>query len=78
MIGLTVKYILGDGNCMFRAIADQLSGQADDHMEYRRQIMDFIGSRKDYFSLFIEDESIDDYIDRMRYGARILVLLKLS
>jgi len=67
-VGLTIKYMDGDGNCLFRSVADQLTGNADGmHMDVRRKVMDYIAAHKDHFSLFIEDdEPFDDYVERMR------------
>ena len=65
---LTIKYMDGDGNCLFRSVADQLTGNADgQHPDVRRKVMDYIEAHKDHFSLFIEDdEPFDDYVARMR------------
>jgi OTU domain-containing protein 3 len=66
-LGLTVRLVRGDGNCMFRAIADQLSGDQECYMSFREKIMDYIESRQDHFSLFMEDdEKFEVYLDRMR------------
>ena len=65
--GLGVKYIDGDGNCLFRSLADQLFGDTNKHMDIRNIIMNYMISEKDHFSLFIEDdEPFDDYIERMK------------
>jgi OTU domain-containing protein 3 len=66
--GLQIKYMDGDGNCLFRSIADQLSGRPNDHYIYRQKVMAYIEEEKDHFSLFMEDdEPFDDYIARMKY-----------
>jgi uncharacterized protein YozE (UPF0346 family) len=55
------------GNCLFRALSDQVTGTNKQHFEIRRQIIDYIESHKEHYSLFIEDdEPFDDYISRMR------------
>ncbi len=38
--GLTMKDVEGDGNCMFRAIADQLEGNENLHEKYRILALD--------------------------------------
>lgn len=69
-LGLQVRVISGDGNCMFRSIGDQLFGSAVSHSDIRSQVVNYMIKEKDTFSLFVEDdESFVDYIDRMRYCA---------
>ncbi len=66
-MGLRVKYMATDGNCMFRSIADQIEGNTDHHHRYRGQIMDYIAANEEYFTPFIEDdETFEDYVSRMR------------
>lgn len=66
-LSLKVKYIDGDGNCLFRSIADQLLGNPEQHGTIREKIVTYISDNKDHFSLFIEDdEKIEDYLVRMR------------
>jgi len=65
-VGLRIVSITGDGNCMFRSISDQLCGVQANHWEYRKHIVDFINAEREQFEPFIEDdESFDDYIQRM-------------
>lgn len=66
-VGMYVKVMEGDGNCMFRSIADQLFGSLVGHIHIRMQVVDYMVKEKDNFSLFVEDdETFDDYISRMR------------
>lgn len=54
----------GDGNCLFRAIADQLEGNEKLHRKYREAAVDFITENKEAFAPFIEDdETIDQYLE---------------
>jgi hypothetical protein len=64
--GLTVHIMDGDGNCLFRSIADQVAGDAELHMVIRSRIMRYIKANGDHFRLFMEDdEDFDAYIERM-------------
>jgi hypothetical protein len=64
---LRVKYVSGDGNCLFRSFADQLTGLETNHFEFRKTVMDYIEQHAEHFSLFMEDdEPFDDYVERMR------------
>lgn len=64
--GLYIKYMEADGNCMFRSIADQLVDDPNQHLSYRKKIMEYIESNREHFSLFMEDdEPFDDYLARM-------------
>ena len=55
-----------DGNCMFRAIADQLEGDEAFHVNMRVECVNYIRKNKDMYVPFIEDdETIDQYCDTM-------------
>jgi OTU domain-containing protein 3 len=64
---LQIRHVDGDGNCMFRSIADQLTGSEQNHYEFRSKVVDYIEVEEEHFKLFMEDdESFDDYVCRMR------------
>ena len=66
VLGVRVVGMVGDGNCLFRSIADQMEGNPNRHRHYRSTIISFISSRREDFEPFIEDdESFDDYVSRM-------------
>ena len=55
-----------DGNCLFRAIADQISGDGGDHRTLRARTVAHMQTYPDDFSPFIEDdEKFEGYLDRM-------------
>jgi len=54
----------GDGNCLFRAIADQLEGNEKLHKKYRQEAVKHIEDNKDMYAPFIEDdETIETYLE---------------
>lgn len=65
-----VHEVAADGNCLFRSLFDQLAaheGVPENHVELRRQIVDFIEQNSEFYSCFMEDdEKIEDYVKRMR------------
>ena len=64
--GLDIKEINGDGNCMFRAISDQISGAEDMHLELRNLSVDYMRDNSDDFQPFIEDdEEFNSYMQKM-------------
>jgi hypothetical protein len=73
-IGLALKEIAGDGNCLFRAISDQLRGSPNYHLEIRERICDHIEENEDLYQVFLE-ESLASYCSRMRqkgvYGGNL-------
>jgi transcriptional regulator with XRE-family HTH domain len=73
-IGLTLKDIAGDGNCLFRAISDQLKGSPNYHLEIRERICDHIEENEELYQVFLE-ESLASYCNRMRqkgvYGGNL-------
>jgi len=67
IIGLTIKDVAGDGNCLFRAIADQMEGNPNKHPAYRRRICEFIEANRDDYEPFLEDDEIwEEYLPRMK------------
>eukprot|EP00903_Cladosiphon_okamuranus_P014076 g13083.t1 len=69
-IGCKIKFIEGDGNCLFRSLADQLEGRPQDHYTIRAKVMDHIERNRDAFEPYMEDdESFDNYMGRMRGDA---------
>jgi hypothetical protein len=66
-VGLRVQRITADGNCMFRAAADQMHGDEDRHAALRQRACDLMEARREEFEPFVEDdESFDAYLKRMR------------
>uniref|UniRef100_A0A7S4PQM5 OTU domain-containing protein n=1 Tax=Guillardia theta TaxID=55529 RepID=A0A7S4PQM5_GUITH len=66
-LGLRIKIIEGDGNCLFRAIADQLHGDESLHHREREKTVNYMEDHKDQFACFMdESESFEDYCSRMR------------
>eukprot|EP01012_Entosiphon_sulcatum_P009554 TRINITY_DN15419_c0_g1_i1.p1 TRINITY_DN15419_c0_g1~~TRINITY_DN15419_c0_g1_i1.p1 ORF type:complete len:349 (+),score=71.14 TRINITY_DN15419_c0_g1_i1:33-1079(+) len=69
-LGLVVRDVAGDGNCLFRAISDQLWTRADFHVQARHDIVQFIAEHEDDFAPFVEDdEDFNDYVSRMQGDA---------
>ncbi|KAL3665093.1 hypothetical protein V7S43_009726 [Phytophthora oleae] len=65
-LGWTVVSIAKDGNCLFRAISDQLYTNELFHQDIRRRLVEFIQREEKLFQPFIEDEQVADYCARMR------------
>jgi OTU domain-containing protein 5 len=67
-INLNVKEIVGDGNCLYRAVCDQVYG-AEDHYEIiKSKCFDYLDLERDFFSKFIEGgiDKFDDYLQMKR------------
>jgi len=66
-LGLTLVDMEHDGNCLFRAIADQLERAPNKCAAYRKKICDFISQNREDYEPFIEDdETFDGYLKEMR------------
>ncbi len=68
-LGLRIKKVTPDGNCLFRSLADQIHGErgAEGHADIRRRVVDAIAANEDDFKWFLEDdEAFGDYVSRMR------------
>ena len=63
-LGLRENEVDGDGNCQFRAIADQLYGSSDRYAEVRANIVEHLRSNSSRYSAFVPD-SYDTYIENM-------------
>ncbi|KAF8521101.1 hypothetical protein BU17DRAFT_88368 [Hysterangium stoloniferum] len=75
-LGLYAAPTLGDGNCLFRALADQLWGSPNGHMKLREEICDWMVTHKERYEGFVdEDRSFDTHIRCMRipgtYGGHL-------
>lgn len=53
---LRVKEVSGDGNCMFRSIADQIYGDEEMHAVTREMCMDYMEQNRPHFEDFIANE----------------------
>ena len=67
-LNLRIHYIKSDGNCLFRAIADQVYGNENFHSELRFKIVNYIKQNESYFTSFIEEnKTFGSYIDNMSH-----------
>ena len=65
--GLKIEEVSGDGNCLFRAVGDQIFGEEQKHEFLREQVCDHLEVNKEEYKWFIEeDKNIDEYINTMR------------
>ncbi|KAL0395816.1 UNVERIFIED_CONTAM: OVARIAN TUMOR DOMAIN-containing deubiquitinating enzyme 7 [Sesamum calycinum] len=66
VLGLKIIEVTADGNCFFRALADQLEGNEDEHEKYRNMVVRFIKNNREMFEPFVEDEvPFDEYCRSM-------------
>lgn len=62
-LGLAAKDVLGDGNCLFRSLSDQLNGNPNDHAKLRAQTVAHMRENPDLYVHFI-DVDVDAKIGR--------------
>ena len=55
-LGLYLHDIPGDGNCLFRALGDQLEGHQKNHFKHRCDVVEYMVEHKDNFEPFVEDD----------------------
>eukprot|EP01023_Acetabularia_acetabulum_P015440 TRINITY_DN17491_c0_g1_i4.p1 TRINITY_DN17491_c0_g1~~TRINITY_DN17491_c0_g1_i4.p1 ORF type:complete len:701 (-),score=66.13 TRINITY_DN17491_c0_g1_i4:264-2366(-) len=65
-LGVRQKLILADGNCFFRALADQLQGAEAHHQFFRRKIMDYVEQNQNQFGPFIVNCTFKAYVKRKK------------
>lgn len=69
-LGLHIRPVTADGNCFFRAVADQVEGSQDGHSELRARCVDYMEAHADDFRPFVEDDvSFEEYCRNMRDDA---------
>ncbi|KAI9683554.1 MAG: hypothetical protein M1829_004857 [Trizodia sp. TS-e1964] len=51
--GLYAASILGDGNCLFNALSDQIYGNEKGHKEIRARVIEYMRENADYYKKFI-------------------------
>lgn len=69
-LGLIIRNTTGDGNCLFRAVSDQIRGNESAHGEYRALAVRLVRENREDFEPFLEDdEPFDAYVRRMSTDA---------
>ncbi|KAK9153613.1 hypothetical protein Sjap_001093 [Stephania japonica] len=63
--GFEVKRMLEDGNCLFRAVADQVYGDSEAYDLARQMCIDYMERERDHFSQFVT-EGFTSYCKRKR------------
>ncbi len=53
-LGLMLRDVRADGNCLFRAVADQIDGSEAQHARYRQATVAFMRDHEDDFAPFVE------------------------
>ena len=65
-IGYFIREVKGDGNCLFRAVSEQIEENENNYEEYRRKCIEYMKVNKDTFIPFLEeDEPFDTYIEKI-------------
>ncbi|EMD35208.1 hypothetical protein CERSUDRAFT_116678 [Gelatoporia subvermispora B] len=78
-LGLYAAPTLGDGNCLFRALSDQLYGTPSYHLKLRQDICNWIEAHKERYAPFVDDErGLDVHLQCMRQPATYGGHLELS
>lgn len=69
--GWKIKEVAGDGNCLFRALSDQLYGSDEFHTVLREWCMNYLVVEKDYFSQYIIGgaDAFNEYVEHKRQNA---------
>jgi OTU domain-containing protein 3 len=52
-LGLELRDITGDGNCCFRALSDQMNGNENNHLEYRKRVCQYMRQNREEFEPFV-------------------------
>ncbi|KAE8594672.1 hypothetical protein XENTR_v10019742 [Xenopus tropicalis] len=56
VLGLRVREVPGDGNCLFRALGDQIEGHSRNHLRHRHETVEYMIKHRDDFEPFVEDD----------------------
>ena len=82
-LSLGLRDVQGDGNCLFRALADQLWGNQKRHVEVRKLVCDYLDVHRDSMEAFVrpflredEGETYENYVEKMRQPSESRLPLK--
>ena len=68
-LGLEIKKMLGDGNCLFRCFSDQLIDDQNEHTLYRNLAVEYIKTYPEIFEEFMSDNNkslhVNSYVNKM-------------
>ena len=63
-LGLILKEVEGDGNCLFRALSDQIYGSPDNYKGLRQEVVRYMRIHREDFEPF-HDENNDPFDDHL-------------
>ncbi len=74
-INLKIREIKGDGNCLYRAVADQLYGNENYYDILKSKCLDYLELEKEFFSQFIEGgiDKFEEYIMMKRMDGNNII-----
>ena len=65
-IGYYIREVKGDGNCLFRSVAEQMEENENKYQEYREKCVEYMIEKKEEFVPFLEeDQTLDEYIEKI-------------
>ncbi|XP_056441288.1 uncharacterized protein LOC130378566 isoform X2 [Gadus chalcogrammus] len=64
-LGLKLREIIEDGNCLFRALGDQLEGHSRGHLELRKETIQYMRSHPKDFESFVSGVSYADHLSEL-------------
>ena len=65
-LGYFIREVRGDGNCLFRAVCEQVENNEKNYKNYREKCIEYMENNPDKFKPFIEDdETYEKYLERM-------------
>lgn len=74
-LNLQLKDTLGDGNCLFRACADQFFGSENTHAALRAEVCQYIEDHEEHFKFFLDNKTVQAHVALMRkngtYGGNV-------
>ncbi|XP_076451658.1 uncharacterized protein LOC143287510 [Babylonia areolata] len=66
-VGLQLRDIPADGNCLFRALGDQLEGHCRNHYRHRQEVVQYMLEHRKDFEPFVEDDlPFDDHLSSLK------------
>ena len=68
-----VDRVIGDGNCLFRALAKQITGNSENHTNVRKQTMEFIEKNPNTFQSLVgaldPPRPLEDHVKRLKQSS---------
>ncbi|KNZ54157.1 hypothetical protein VP01_3027g6 [Puccinia sorghi] len=69
-MGFYAVNTLGDGNCLFRALSDQIYGSPNRHLEIRQQVCAYLAQHENRYKAFVDMDEAESWESHLQLMAK--------